>query len=294
MRTRRLIMLLLFMLLPAVAFAGPLVDPTADPVAFVTQVIGFVHTCWPLALALGAYGALEVVVWLGKNVPFLAWLDTGRKTMVIAGVIGVLGAGLNSYMGNPNLQSAFIAVLGAVAAYWHPQAGASLTDDQVEKLATARALKRASNKSGGFTIREMMFALAVIGTMGMAILVSQPSCSKVDSAATTVENDIVDCTKGELAKAETIAVGLAPAVFTGAITIASVEAAALLVGGDVGVCILTDLGDQIAQLATGNGSGSGSGSAAKMKAPIDIGQVIDDYRKQSGYKKHVHGATHDY
>lgn len=288
-------MLLLFMLLPAVAFAGPLVDPTTDPAGFAIQLIGFVHTCWPLALALGAYGLLELAVWAGKNVPFLAWLDTGRKTMVIAGVIGVLGAGLNSYMGGSNLQAAFLAALGALLAYWHPQAAASLSDDQVEKLAAARALKRAQKTpSGGFTTNEFMVAMFMVGMMTIAILVSLPSCSKVDSAATTVENDVVDCTKGELAKAETIAVGLAPAVFTGAITLASVEASALLIGGDVGVCILTDLGDQIASLTSSNGSGSGSGSAAKAKAPIDVGPTIDDYRKQSGYKKHVHGLTHDY
>lgn len=106
------------------AGAAGIVDPISNPSGFLDQLIGFAKTSWPLAVALSVYGLLELATIAGKNIAFLAWLGKGRTTLVIAGAMGVIGAALNAYLGSGSLESALVAAVVALAAFWHPQAQA--------------------------------------------------------------------------------------------------------------------------------------------------------------------------
>lgn len=152
--------------LPAVAFAGALVDPATNPGGFLDQLIGFAHTSWPIAVGLGVYGLLELLADLGKEGGKLAWFGTGRVSLVIAGAIGVLGAALNAYLGGGNAQAALVAAVVALAAYWHPKAPAAVGIEPAE-LPRARALLA---QPRGIVQRGLIFGLATVALGGGLML----------------------------------------------------------------------------------------------------------------------------
>lgn len=112
-------------ILVAGSAATDLVDPATDPSGFVTQLIGFWHTNPFIAVGLGLYALLEMLAAVGKkfpNVARLAWLGTGRVSLVIAGATATLGAILHAALGGGTTQAALFAGLGAYLAWAHPAA----------------------------------------------------------------------------------------------------------------------------------------------------------------------------
>lgn len=114
--------LVVLLLLQTFALAAGLVDPATDPVGYATQTIDFLKSCWPLGVGLVLYGALELVAWLGEDIPSLAFLNNGRITLVIGGATAVMGALLSSFLSSGDLRGALVAAVVALAAFWHPAA----------------------------------------------------------------------------------------------------------------------------------------------------------------------------
>ena len=100
------------------------IDPSLDPSGALSQLLSMTHQSWPVAIMLGVYFFLELTLKFGDadGSPIKAWLDKGRRTLVIAGAIAVLLAMLNVLLGGGAVQSAFIAAIVTLFSVWHPQA----------------------------------------------------------------------------------------------------------------------------------------------------------------------------
>lgn len=164
LRTVPLLALLFLVCFGSIALAGTLIDPTVNPGGFLDQMIGFAHTNVWLAVGLAVFGLAELGSWAGREFPWkwLAWLGKGRATVIVAGVIAVLGAALQAYIGDGNLQGAFVAAFVALSAYWHGKAGAVLG---VPDPAPAKT------PGGGFIRRGLIFGLAV-AVLGGALVIA--------------------------------------------------------------------------------------------------------------------------
>jgi hypothetical protein len=171
-----------------VAFAQAIApaNPAADPGGFLTQLLSFAHTAWSIAVMLGVWGALEIVCLLGRNVPKLAWLDHGRTTLIIGGAISVLGAALDVLLNGGAVQSALIAAVSALLAYWHPagvakqsQAGSARLSVLLVLALTGCALFSSSKGKAG----EQAAAVCVVEDVAKYAAEVEADLSKADFEA---------------------------------------------------------------------------------------------------------------
>lgn len=122
---------------PAPATPTTFPDPQADPAGFVSSVLTFGETNWPLGVGLGVFGLLELLIWLGASVPKLQALGKGRTTLVLGGAAAVLSAGLHAIIGGGSTQTALLAAVVAVATFWHPAATDVAIAKTTRKIAAA-------------------------------------------------------------------------------------------------------------------------------------------------------------
>ena len=95
-------------------------DPTKDPLGFIAAVKAMWTTSWGVALALAVVGLLELLAWVGakSGISALAWLGTGRVSVIIGAATGVLTTAIAAFATGG--WTAFLtAVGGGVLAYWH-------------------------------------------------------------------------------------------------------------------------------------------------------------------------------
>lgn len=235
----------------AAAVVPTVINPVSDPNGFLSELAAFAHTNLWLAIALGAYGVLEIAASAGKNIAALAWLGKGRLTLVIGGGIAVIGAALSAYFGSASVQGALVAAVVAMAAYWHPQA----TEVAVAK--SARTAQAGSISMFMSTLLAFAFAAFVVCLPYIA------ACSWGKTEVKKAETAIVDCTVGEYAQLEAIAAADAPLVLNGSLTWATVGDAAIKAGTDIGGCFLTRVLTDVEALAAASaGSGAKTSSAA--------------------------------
>ena len=107
------------MLLPSVAFAGVVADPTTDPLSAWGQIVATWQQHHWIAIGVAVYFVLEVLV---KKVPQLSKLDGGRITIVMSAVVAIAGSGVEAFFAGGNLQMVIMAVIASAFAYVHPAA----------------------------------------------------------------------------------------------------------------------------------------------------------------------------
>lgn len=213
-------------------------DPTVNPTDFAQQLTQLWHTAWPVALMLGLYGLLEVLLKIPHTSPFLHWLDNGRVTMAIAGAIAFLGAALNIALDGGQLLQAFIAGIGALLFFSHPQAIPVATQKlMAAPLPTARVV----SKESGRVRLTLLLALALTAMIA--------ACSWWQKSGSGEAKKIgIDCLDKDLSSVKNIAIGLAPGLLGGDVQWQNVEAAAISAGEKFGGCLLVDVGDEVLKL----------------------------------------------
>lgn len=253
------------------------VDPTINPTGFLTQLLSFVHTSWAIALMLGAYGVLEVACLLGKDVPALKWLDQGRITLAIAGGISIIGAALNVLLSGGQWQAAFIAAAAAVFAFWHP---------------AAPQTSRVANTQSGSVSLSTMIVLAMVTVL--SLIFALPSCAWFGGEAKKAETALIDCTKGDLAGLEQIAVGIAPAVFGGQVAWDDVEKSAVFAGEKIGGCFIADVAGDVHLIALKTtGSATGPQPRDARLAYLLDALTLEHFRSQLKVTAKYHTASGD-
>lgn len=83
--------------------------------------------------------------------------------------------------------------------------------------------------------------IAKVATVGMLIFMFAGCGIFSGTKATTIKNDVVDCTTGELVKLEAVAAAFVPLLINGTLTWATLEDAAFNAGVGIGTCLLADI-----------------------------------------------------
>jgi hypothetical protein len=232
---------------------------TADPGSVVVQLYDFMRTgkgtaaagvvfmliTWALRNSLGS----KWKFWktpiggylLGFGLPVLSYFDLaleGGSEITISLVFNAIGAGWVAAGGWEHLRDAIEAMRKPGSAA--PAAGASI----------------------------LIVLLVFAGSTLQACKNTQTS--------TTVKQDAVDCTKGELGKLETIAILDAPAVVNGSITWDDAETQSVALGVDAGGCFLSHLKDQVFKSAT---APSGSAAPTRFESQVsDADRAMTKFR----------------
>jgi hypothetical protein len=146
-----------------------LVDPSADPAGFFDQLLTFGRQNWALGLGFGVYGLLELIAWLGRDVPSLHAIGQGRLTLVVGGSTAVLGALLNALVAGGSMQMALVAAVAALAAWWHPAA---------PDVAIAKA-----QRGRGPIIKDNRPPLVLAMLLGGSLVLGHAACGPKTAAA---------------------------------------------------------------------------------------------------------------
>ncbi len=105
---------------PAVA---PVHNPATDPAGYISDLENAKKTGWPLLVLVGFFGLCEILALAGKNVPFFAWLGTGRVSVVIGGFAALTASMINTLADGGTWSSVLIGALApAIALFLHPAA----------------------------------------------------------------------------------------------------------------------------------------------------------------------------
>lgn len=206
----------------------PIVQPPAAPA---------IKPGWQTSEAWLAFLAVVLPALITSGL-FAASSETAKIVGLACSVLAALGYGAN----RTSLKKVHIAAFGAA-------------NDNAPDGVVSGTIRQA-----GFIRPGLMVPLAALLAAGVVA-----SCAWFSSETKKVEQDVIDCTKGDLAGLESIALQIAKGIFAGTISWNDTEQAAITSGVNIGGCILADVGKDIEALVAG--SGSGSGSAAKSAAP---------------------------
>jgi len=136
----------------------------------------------------------------------------------------------------------------------------------------------------GFASFGLMASIAIIATLAMACSLSL-SCSSSSPGVKHVETAVVDCTIGELAKLEAVALAFVPLLVEGKLTWKALEDAAVNAGEDVGSCLLADVANAMPAPAK---------LAGQPVAKPPALEAIDNFKKRVGTTKKIHTAKAEY
>lgn len=106
----------------AVTPADKLHDPIANPAASLDDLAAARREGWPVLIFAILLLAARVVGRLGKSIPFLAKLDSGKTAVIVAGVLAVAVAGYNAAALGGSPVALITAVVAAALAYWNSHA----------------------------------------------------------------------------------------------------------------------------------------------------------------------------
>jgi hypothetical protein len=169
-------------------------------------------------------------------------------SVAIAGATAAAAAIINSLATGAPWVAAIVAGGFALTSYWHPAGPASSSSSSAPPSSTPSVSKTAA------VTAVLICALAL------------PGCG---STFKNIENDIVDCTKGDTANIVQLLAGLAEAGLQyatnsdGSINTSTLKTEGLGAGGQLAGCLLADAFEH--QVATGSG-----GSDAPKASPLVI------------------------
>ena len=117
---------------------APPVNPATDINGYISELQNAKQSGWPLVVLVAVFGLCELLAAAGSKVAALAWLGTGRVSIVIGGVVSISAAMINKLADGGTWVSVLLgAAVPAIALFYHPAAA-----DVAKKLAAANVAKK--------------------------------------------------------------------------------------------------------------------------------------------------------
>lgn len=235
-------------------------DPGAMPLQAVNDASAAFAVSWPFGVLIVTYLAMKLAGEAGSSqgIPALARLGQGRTHVAIAGAAGVAAAAINSLATGAPWTAAIVAALFALSSYWHPAGTASSSSSSSTSTSTPPATQKGS--------AHLRLMIALAASFGLVLGATSTGCHS--ATVQSVENAVVDCTKGNSASIVSLVGGLVGALLTyatdgaGNVDTTTLKSEGLGDAFSIGGCLLAD--------AFGKQAAGAAGSDAPKSSPLVI------------------------